>query len=526
MNTARHAATLALASALIGGSSFAQGQGSLNYLPAPDGPLTLASTGSRETSANGPSYGSSISGAGRFVLFQSEASDLTPDVDHNGLNLDVFLYDNVLHTKRLVSRSINGGTGDGESRTGLLNGRLPVMSFDGRYSVFLSAATDLTEDPDTNGAEDVFLYDRIADSVTLVSKTPEGAAGNGRCDPFFSISGTGRYIAFQSNSSDLTADVDTNGHFDVFLYDRVSDTTTLVSSALSGDAGNGRSQYPIISLNGSAVVFDSTATDLTPEARVAFADAFYWDRTSGNTTLLSKTPAGVGGNLNSFPRSLSANGRYVVVESFATDLTKDPENNVVGVDIFLYDRENPSLRLVSRSMNGGTANDRSSGSSISADGRFIVFESPATDLTADVDNNSSGDGVDIYLYDALLNDLELVSTGLAGGTANDKSERPIISLDGRWVVFSSEGSDLTTDTDANGEQDVFLWERRTGEMRLVSRAAGGSTGNDWAGYPSLSYNGLYVSIDTKANDVTQQDDQNNETDVAVYSRRSINFGGN
>ena len=93
-------------------------------------------------------------------------------------------------------------------------------------------------------------------------------------------------------------------------------------------------------------------------------------------------------------------------------------------------------------------------------------------------------------------------------------------------MFSSEGSDLTTDTDANGEQDVFLWERRTGEMRLVSRAAGGSTGNDWAGYPSLSYNGLYVSIDTKANDVTQQDDQNNETDVAVYSRRSINFGGN
>ena len=225
------------------------------------------------------SYGVALSGDGRYALFDSYASDLTA-TDTNGAS-DVFLFDRVTGTVTLVSRSTAGPTttGNGESSARPLTaiGQFAIfakaLSADGRYVLFESGASDLTG---TDGA--LFLFDRAAGTVTLVSRTianPTPSAARDGLSLIWKLTTDGRHALFYTNVSDLTA-TDTNGTYDVFLYDRATETVTLVSRALAdpGTTGNGRSDSAIMSEDGSVVVFRSYASDLVDDDFNSFSDVF------------------------------------------------------------------------------------------------------------------------------------------------------------------------------------------------------------------------------------------------------------
>ena len=169
------------------------------------------------------------------------------------------------------------------------------MSGDGRYVVFMSAAANVVAGQvDTNGTDDVFLFDRVAGVVTLVSRSTAGPTTTGNAPPSrAALSADGRYVLFSSTASDLTAP-DTNGASDVFLFDRVAGTVTLVSHSTAGPTttGNGPSAGGALSADGRYVLFSSTASDLTTTDTNGDIDVFLFDREAGTVTLVSQSTAG------------------------------------------------------------------------------------------------------------------------------------------------------------------------------------------------------------------------------------------
>src|SRR5256884_1283871 len=211
-----------------------------------DPSLPVASGGSSDSSA------SVISTDGRFVLFLSSANNLVTN-DDNGKFVDVFLRDRTNGVTTLVSVNQTGvGGGNGNSVS-------PAISTNGRYVVFESEASNLVA-KDTNGVSDVFVRDLQTGTTTLISVNSAGAGGNGpSTSPL--ISPEGRYLAFVSAAGDLVAN-DTNNATDIFVRDLQNTTTTLVSVSRDGaTSGNGASDWPTMTPDGGGVAFGSKATD-------------------------------------------------------------------------------------------------------------------------------------------------------------------------------------------------------------------------------------------------------------------------
>jgi Tol biopolymer transport system component len=182
---------------------------------------------------------------------------------------------------------------------------------------FASYASNLVSG-DTNGYWDIFVHDRQSGQTERVSLASGGSQGNNHSDSP-SISANGRYVAFGSNASNLVA-VDTNGYADIFIHDRTTDETTLISLASDGTQGNGLSWYPSISADGRYVAFYSEAGNLFPGDTNGIKDVFVRDIQTGTTTRVSVASDGTEGNWYSWNPSISADGRYVAFESEASNL--------------------------------------------------------------------------------------------------------------------------------------------------------------------------------------------------------------
>src|SRR5437762_758323 len=212
--------------------------------------VSVASDG---TEGNDVSLGSALSADGRFVAFDSAATDLVAG-DTNGVS-DVFVHDRQTGTTERVSVASGGAQGNGSS--GLIGFAFPpALSADGRFVAFVSAATDLVAG-DTNGVSDVFVHDRQTGTTERVSVASGGAQGNGNSGGFFAVpalSAAGRFVAFQSAATNLVAG-DTNGTTDVFVHDRQTCTTERMSVASGGAQGNGVSAGPALSADGRVVAF-------------------------------------------------------------------------------------------------------------------------------------------------------------------------------------------------------------------------------------------------------------------------------
>jgi archaellum component FlaF (FlaF/FlaG flagellin family) len=404
-----------------------------------------------------------------------------------------------------ITQRVSVSTGGEE---GGLSSEDSAISANGRYVAFTSWATNLVSG-DTNGELDVFVRDRLAGTTERVSVSSSGAEGNGRSeDP--SISADGTYVAFSSYATNLVAG-DTNNYSDVFVHNRQTGTTERVSVSTGGGQSSDQSLDPAISADGRYVAFDSTATDLVPGDTNTWRDVFVHDREAGTTERVSVSSGGGQGNSDSYDPSISADGRYVAFQSWTSNLVPGDTNG--RFDVFVRDRQTATTERVSVATSGEQGNDHSDGWSISADGRYVAFSSFATDLVAGDTNNYC----DIFLRDRQAGTTERVSVSTGSGEGNDNSWFASVSADGRYVAFDSEATNLVPG-DANGSRDTFVRDRQAGTTERVSVSTGGSQANSSSWLPScISADGRYVAFGSWASNLVPGD-TNGTRDVFVRDR--------
>jgi CSLREA domain-containing protein len=396
-----------------------------------------------------------------------------------------------------VSVDSDGNQGNNFSRN-------PSLSADGRYVAFESNANNLVAD-DTNGVGDVFVYDTYTGNIRGVSVESNGNQSNGySSNP--SLSADGRYVVFQSDASTLVAD-DTNIDSDIFVYDTQTNNIRRVSVDANGNQANSNSYHPSISAVGRYVAFASNASNLVAGDTNDTTDVFIYDMQSSNIRRVSVNSNGDQSDYFSFNPSLSADGRYVVFQSYASNLVAGDTNNFR--DIFIYDTQTSTTRRVSVSSNGDQSNRSSYNPSISADGRYIAFESDANNLVAGDTN-----GVyDVFVYDTQTNNIRRVSVNSNGDQSNSDSFGASISADGRYIVFESDASNLVVG-DTNNTTDIFAYDTQTGNIRRVSVDSNGEQSNDYSSSISLSADGNYVAFESYATNLVEGD-TNNVSDIFV-----------
>ena len=243
------------------------------------------------------------------------------------------------------------------------------ISGDGRFVAFQSFANNLVPG-DTNGAWDVFVRDRQTGVTERVSLDSSGNQANSTSTTP-SISGDGRYVAFQSAASNL-APVDTNNTYDVFVHDRQTGITQIASADLSGNAGNNISEEPAISADGQFVAFQSRATNLVPGGTNGL-EIFVHDRQTGVTEIASVDSSGIEGNGSSYSPAISELGRFVAFYGSATNLVPGDING--ETDAFVHDRLTGLTEMVSVDSSGNQGNEGPHYPSISSDGRYVAFSS-------------------------------------------------------------------------------------------------------------------------------------------------------
>ena len=416
-----------------GGGSGGDGSGGVTL-----DPISRVSVDSTGAEGDFGSFNPSASSDGRYVAFDSDATNLVAG-DTNG-RLDVFVHDRQTGATARVSVDSNGVRGDNDSF-------VPSISSDGRYVAFGSRATSLVSG-DTNAMRDIFVHDRQAGSTTRVSVDSSGAQGdNGSF--LASISSDGRYVAFQSDATNLVAG-DTNTQTDIFVRDRQTGATTRVSVDSNGTQGNVSSIAPSISADGWYVAFESAANNLVTGDTNSLSDIFVHDRQTGSTTRVSVDSSGAQGITGSEAPSISADGRYVAFYSTATNLVSGDTN--ITWDVFVHDRQTGTTTRVSVDSTGAESDGWSGDPSISADGRYVAFGSEATNLVAG-DTNALAD---IFIHDRQTGATTRVNVDSSGvQSAIDSSRFPSISADGSYVSFESDAANLVIG-DMNFDADIFL----------------------------------------------------------------------
>lgn len=435
--------------------------------------VSIASDG---TQGNAGSSAPSVSADGRYVAFASSASTLVPG-DTNGRR-DVFVRDRLTSQTVRVSVASDGTQANSDSQWA------PGISADGRFVVFASGASNLVAD-DTNNSTDVFVHDMQTAQTTRVSIASGGQqANNSSIVP--SISGDGRFVAFESGAGNLVAG-DTNNNSDVFVHDCLTGQTELVSVASDGTQGNAASGYMdgsvSISADGRYVAFSSGASNLVPGGRGNVMDVYVHDRQTGQTTR-----DGSGGYA-----SISANGRFVAFNSFSDDVVPGDTNS--APDVFVRDRLTGKTDRVSVASDGTQGTWTYGAVSLSADGRLVAFQSSSANL---VTNDTNG-FEDIFIHDRQTGQTTRASIAFNGTQGSQAARNASISSNGNVVAFDSDSSNLA-DGDTNGATDVFVRElptQTTGSLQvIITPPAAVAAGAKWqlAGGDAWNDSGSIISL--------------------------------
>ncbi|HYN39719.1 MAG TPA: hypothetical protein VES39_10755, partial [Rhodospirillales bacterium] len=312
----------------------------------------------------------------------------------------------------------------------------------------------------------------MAGTTTRVSTDSAGNQANDWSDDL-SVSADGRQVAFQSYASNLMAG-DTNGTPDVFLKDLTTGVTTPINTDSAGEKGNSGSVDVSISADGRYVVFSSYASNLVAGDTNGTLDVFLKDLTTGVTTRVSTDSAGQEAHGESRSPKISDDGRHVAFVSDARDLVAGDYTR--GWSIFVKDLDTGVTTLVSADRQGIRGGDtfKWTPPSISADGRFVAFQSDASYWVEDDTNGKT----DIFVKDLLTGTTTRVSVGISGQQANGNSDLASISADGQYVVFRSLASNLVPG-DTNGKLDLFVRKLPTaGSTEGADHLTGSSTA-DW-----------------------------------------------
>ncbi len=438
-----------------------------------------------------------------------------------------------------------GWTDDGQYWS-VAGSRRPAVNADGRFVVFDSAAINLVPNDGNNVTtivyedgslqqfwhSDVFLRDRWAGTTERVSTR---AAGGETAPPgssvYADISGDGLSIVFASSAADLVIP-DGNGKRDIFLRDRRFNIIKRLTAWEGGNEANGHSDQPRISGDGSVVAFESLADNLVGDDANGVADIFVVTQSDGARRRVSVASDGTQANAASWGAAVSADGRFVAFASDASNLVPDDHNR--AADVFVHDLETGQTVRVSVSSNGIEGNGHSAKGvgisplptrpSLSADGRFVAFDSEATNLVADDANGCR----DVFVHDRETGRTVRVSLTSAGAEGSDPSWAnplwafslgPDVSGDGRFVVFLSRALLVPEKTGIG--TDVFLHDVQTGETRRVSACAcGGDTEPNYGASRALiSGDGRVVVFESEATNIKPGFiDPNWSADVFVFAR--------
>ena len=434
--------------------------------------------------AGGSSFSPSISGNGTRIAYSSRAGDLVAGDDF--IFEDIFVYDEPTGSTILVSVGADGGPANHYSYQ-------PAISTDGTKIAFTSWASNLVLG-DTNGRSDVFLYDMMTGAIRLISVGPLGgpvavnssqpsinadgtiiayrtqtdtgtwtisvydsetetstnistnvagspADGDSRWP---TISGDGTKVAYQSTASNLV-EGHTNVHWDVFLYDMVLETTTLISTSTEGTPGNGPSQYPSISSDGTAIAYVSSASNLVTRS-TSFWDVFVYDVLTGTTVVVVTSIDGGRANASSYSPSINADGTVIAYSSTASNLVEGDTNN--RRDVFRYETLTGTTTLISTDAEGGPASHDSHEPSINADGTIIAFASKASDLVI----GTAGGYQNVFLASALLRD---AAPQVAGFTTSLSEDTSVGTTVGTVTASDVDGDPLSYAITAGNAAGLF-----------------------------------------------------------------------
>lgn len=415
-----------------------------------------------------------------------------------------------IHQIHRVSLTSTGGQSNGESYMGGLSNDDSLVTFF-TYGALVPA--------DTNAVFDVYTYNRLNCTLELISVSTTGGAGNNHSTESV-LSGNGRYVVFYSNASNLVAN-DTNSVADIFVRDRVNQTTTRASLSNSQLEGNSYAEHsPTISNDGRYVVFTSNASNLVANDTNNVHDVFVRDMQLNETTRVSVATGGAQADAASEGRSISDSARYVLFQSNATNLVAGDSNGLY--DVFVHDRNTNTTTRVSVASGGVQALGGDSwAAQISGNGNFVVFISDATNLVPN-DTNAIRD---VFVYDRTANITTRVSVATGGAQAiGGGADMPSITYDGRYVGFHSSAANLVPN-DTNAIDDGFVHDRVAGVTRRVSVSASGAQSSGWASRIVLSNYGNYVGFSSTGADLVTGD-TNGFTDVFVAPNSPVTSADN
>lgn len=415
-----------------------------------------------------------------------------------------------------ISQAWDGSQADGGSYS-------PAISADGRFVVYHSLATNLVKGGQPS---QLYLFDRQAGATELVSVASDGSPANSEAN-HPAISADGRYIAFGSNATNLAGE--SSG--EIYLRDRVSGKTLMVSGPVDGSPARGDASFPAISGDGRYVAFLSFADNLDPRDEDILPDIFVRDMQKNTLTLVSVSSSGEKANSDSGVAgglAISSDGRYVAFQSYASNLVPDDTNE--ASDIFVRDLVAGKTERVSVSSSGEQANDRSGSLAISGDGRFVSFISWASNLVAGDTNGAP----DIFVHDRVSGKTERINMGVRNsmtisGVIYDTENYAQLSLshDGRYLAFASQAtspvkrSGITTcdfSTMGGGVEpcaNAFLYDRQSGKLTLLSASAKNQTGSAASYNTAISQDGHWVAFASEASNLTPGD-TNQQADIYLY----------
>ena len=373
----------------------------------------------------------------------------------------------------------------------------PSISADGRYVVFVGGGNLVSGV--TGG---VFIKDTQTGSVICASTSLSGVQANNNVN-YPSVNANGRYVAFESQASNLGSG-DTNGTAnDIFVKDLQTGAIICASTDLNGVCGNVQSYFSSISSDGRYVVFTSDANNLVAGDTNGVADVFIKNIQTGAINRISTGLGGIEANGRSISpiQSISADGRYVIFQSQANNLVAGDTNTGSG-NVYIKDLSNDTISRV----NPRTATDWGAEmASLSSDGRYAVFASLDPNL---VPGDTNGK-YDVFIKDLQTGTINRASTNSLGAESNNFSYFPSVSTDGRYVVFKSFASNLV-EGDTNGVFDVFIKDMLTGTTNCVSRNKDGLLGNgdsplSYTFGPQISADGKYIVFESAATNLVVGD---------------------
>lgn len=381
------------------------------------------------------SHNPSISADGRLVAFDG---GWTAFGSQNNNATDVLVKN--MATGGVTNQHLTAGGQFGQSGAGEA-----MISANGRFVVFSSSSNLVSGNP-PDGT--IYRANVATPAIAPVSVKANGVFANGASGDA-DVSATGRYVAFVSSATNLAAGGNAN-FTDIFYKDMVTGALSRISTNLTGGDANGDCRDPKISADGRFVVFSSNATNLTAaETGNGHSDIYVWDRTTQTVTNLT---AGSGGIASSRRPDVAFDGPYggIVVFQTGKALVANDTNNTT--DIYAYNMLNGTFTRVSTTASGAqVASGASQDPSISADGRFIVFRSFSAGLVPGDTNGFA----DIFVKDLVTGAIALVSRTPAAQGNQHAGGSPEISLGGEWIVFESRASNLAGTDDNGTTTDVF-----------------------------------------------------------------------